>query len=80
MIFNKIYDILNNYTNLRQSYILKLAKKLHLNTIYNHFSHKLNKIYHINASNCHFTRLFTYQTIHMLITVLKLTFLTSAKS
>ena len=27
MIFNKIYDILNNYTNLRQLYILKLAKK-----------------------------------------------------
>lgn len=27
MIFNNIYDILNNYTNLRQLYILKLAKK-----------------------------------------------------
>ena len=71
---------MNNYTNLRQLYILKLTKKLHPNTIYNHFNHKLNKIYHINASNCHFTRLFTYQTIRMLITVLKLTFLTSAKS
>ena len=38
MIFNKIYDILNNYTNLRQLYILKLTKKLHPNTIYNHFA------------------------------------------
>lgn len=80
MIFNKIYDILNNYTNLRQLYILKLTKKTASEHNLQPFCHKLNKIYHINASNWHFTRLFTYQTIRVLITVLKLTFLTSAKS